>query len=331
MSELVTCMMPVKNGMPYLRQTLASIEAQTYPYIRILAWDNGSTDGSVEELRRWIPHRIPGRIVADRPMRLGASRAQMVLMATSELCACVDADDISLPDRLKRQVEFMRANPAVAAVGANMQMIDEHGHDLPGAWVFPEHDGEIRWRLRFCNAINQPTVMFRRSAVLAVGNYRNIKPGQDYDLWLRMAERFRLANLPDRLVRYRKHPASIGSIYAGLSASIVRRIACSNGDILFPGVPSQEAIRLRDLVSPENNKTVRLRDVWRFHRSAMMAAQAVGERRGYFHRTAQYRWQSKGLWIRWFKRQPGAAVVWPVLGRVWRALAGSHQVGGLQS
>ena len=329
MPQSITWLLPVKNAMPYLTEALASIESQSHHHWEVLAWDNGSTDGSVQELRRWIPERLPGRVIADKPMGLGACLAKMVEQANTPLCVRMDSDDVNLPDRLEKQVTFLADHPCVAVVGTDIQFIDEHGKDKPGAWSVATNDADIRWRLRFCNAMNHPTVLFRRSAVLAVGNYRNIKPGQDYDLWLRLAERFRLANLPDRLVRYRQHPTSIGSTYAGLSASIVHRIACSNGDILFPGVPSQEAIRLRDLVSPENNQAVRLRDVWQFHKLAIIAAKAAGERSGYFRRTAQYRWQAKGLWIRWFKRQPGAATIWPVLGKAWRGLAGSRQVGGL--
>ena len=83
---------------PYLTQTLASIEAQTYRDHEVLAWDNGSTDGSIDELNRLIPARMPGRVITDRPLSLGLCRAALVANATTELCACIDADDINLPE-----------------------------------------------------------------------------------------------------------------------------------------------------------------------------------------------------------------------------------------
>src|SRR5437763_1462931 len=89
----VTWLMPVKNGMPYLPHTLRSIEAQTYKNWRVLASDNGSTDGTLEELQRWIPSRLPGRIIADEPLSLGKSLARLVGKAETELCARSDVDD----------------------------------------------------------------------------------------------------------------------------------------------------------------------------------------------------------------------------------------------
>ena len=87
MSLRVTWLLPIKDGMPFLPETLASIEAQTYQDWEVLAWDNGSTDGTIQELKRWIPSRLPGRVVTDCPLGLGLSLAQMVLRADTELCA----------------------------------------------------------------------------------------------------------------------------------------------------------------------------------------------------------------------------------------------------
>ncbi len=299
MPEPVTCLMPVKDAMPFLPQALASIQAQTYPHIRIIAWDNGSTDGSAQELRRWIPTHIPGQVITDRPMGLGACLAQMVLLADTPLCARVDADDISLPDRIEKQVAFMHQHPDVAVLGTHTQPIDTHSRPIPGAWDTPTHDAQIRWRLRFCNAINHPTVLLRWSMIIAAGNYRDIKPGQDYDLWLRVAGRARMANLPDRLVQYRRHTGSVEATYQGQSASVVRRIACDNAAILFPDTPPQLAIKLRDLVACCTDAPVSWHHVLAFRHAATHAALAAGECGSYFRQTPLYRQQQSFLWKRW--------------------------------
>ena len=109
----VTWLLPVLNAMPHLRDTLASMADQSWHLHHVIAWDNGSSDGSVEELRRWIPHRLPGRIVTDRPAGLGASLAAMVELADTELCARIDSDDVNEPDRLRAQVELMTGRPEV--------------------------------------------------------------------------------------------------------------------------------------------------------------------------------------------------------------------------
>lgn len=96
--------------MPYLPQTLEGIANQTYKNQTIIAWDNGSSDETVKELRRWIPGRVPGVVITHQPMPLGSSLAAMVNLAGTELCARIDADDISMPARLEREVAHMLAH-----------------------------------------------------------------------------------------------------------------------------------------------------------------------------------------------------------------------------
>ncbi|HSK21317.1 MAG TPA: glycosyltransferase [Longimicrobiales bacterium] len=195
--------------MPYLRETLASIEAQTCRGWQILAWDNGSVDGTVEELNRWIPERLPGKIVTDRPASLGDARAQLVLEAPTELCAWIDADDINAPNRLELQLNFLAANPAVAAVGGQLTVVDAAGRMLPGI-RFALEDHAIVTDMLNGPGLAQPSVLFRRSAVLAVGNYRHVGAVnvEDYDLWLRLAVRYQLANVEESVLRYRVHERS---------------------------------------------------------------------------------------------------------------------------
>ena len=129
----------------------------------MLVWDNGSTDGTLEELRRWIPSRLPGRIITNEPLSLGNSLARLVEAAETELCARTDADDINYPERLQRQVKFLRAQPEVALLGAQIEFITVDGQVVPGAWKQDYCDAEIRWRLRWQGAVTHSAAMFRRS------------------------------------------------------------------------------------------------------------------------------------------------------------------------
>lgn len=214
MSPRVTWLLPIKNGMPYLPQTLASIEAQTYPNWEVLAWDNGSTDETVAVLHEWIPSRLPGRIVTGQPMGLGASLGEMVKLCDTEFCARIDADDINMPERLERQVAFLCAHPDVAVVGSQMDLIDGQGHCRGQAGALPRRHSEIVHFNLHGNGIAHPTVLFRRSAVLEAGNYRDVGPinVEDYDLWLRMSARHQLANLDVALLYYRIHDKSVTQI-----------------------------------------------------------------------------------------------------------------------
>lgn len=209
MKEKVTWLIPIKNGMPYLTETLASIEAQTYKNWEVLAWDDGSTDKTLEELKKWIPSRLPGRIMTGKPLGVGGALAKMIEECNTELCARIDADDINLPNRLEEQISFLEENPEVAVVGTQMYCIDAEGKRRKHLYSVPTSHQDIVHTLLFKNSLAHPSVLFRRSAILAIGNYKPFPNVEDYDLWLRLAKRFKLANLNKPLVCYRIHEKSV--------------------------------------------------------------------------------------------------------------------------
>jgi glycosyltransferase involved in cell wall biosynthesis len=232
----VTWLLPVKNGGRYLEQALGSIAAQHHRDWRVLAWDNGSSDGSQGVLDAWIPAKLPGRVVLDAPFeRLGGCLRRMVEEAESELVARIDADDLNEPERLARQLAFLRSHPAVVAVGSAVTWIDETGRVL-GHMRFPESPPEIRWAMFFGNVIAHPTVLARREAILRAGNYRDVSLVEDYDLWLRLVSAGALANLREPLVRYRRHAESVCSRASDRYPPLLGELAREYAPSLFPGV-----------------------------------------------------------------------------------------------
>jgi glycosyltransferase involved in cell wall biosynthesis len=324
MIERVTWLMPVKNGMPYLPETLASIETQTYRNWELLVWDNGSTDGTLDELRRWVPSRLPGRVIYDNPLSLGNSLARLVETAQTELCARIDADDVNYRSRIERQVAFMRARPEVVLVGTDIEFIDEKGSVIAGAWTHQHEDADVRWQLRWECPSCHPTVLFRRSAVIAAGNYRDCMPYEDHDLWLRMALIGEMANLPAVLVKYRWRSTSVcgqnteqcaeapsGRLYDAMFDAM----AIKNADILFSGIPASEALELRHKVnsrSPHRLK-VRIHDVVRFHQAATASAVAVNKPPSYFRRTQLYSGQQRLLLRRILEQNACGRACLPVI------------------
>ena len=314
----ITWLIPIKNGMPYLPRMLASIERQTYRDFQVIAWDNGSTDGTVDVLRQWIPRRLPGWVVADRPLPFGSSLAAMVELATTELCVRIDADDINEPQRLATQLRFLAGHPEVAVLGGAMRHIDTHDRLLPDRPSPVLDDAEIRWRLRFCNALNHPTVIFRRSAVLAAGNYRDALPAEDYELWLRMALKYRMANVPEPVVRYRVHGASLCAIHQDRIETIRGTIRQQHAAALLPGLDDESRRELYERLDDPERPDVALRHCLALRRTARLAAREAGERADYFSNTTLYRIQRRGLVLRWLKSQA-------VIGGL-RARLGSHSV-----
>jgi glycosyltransferase involved in cell wall biosynthesis len=253
----VSWLIPVRNGIPYLPLTLASIAVQTYRNFEVLVWDNGSTDGTVEELHRWIPHRLPGRVISGQPLGLSASRAALVELSQAEFCALIDADDLAVPERLQMEVDFLSAHPEISLVGGQAQFIDEKGDRIDQVAFYPLDHHDIVPGLILGTPIWQPSVMFRRLDVLETGNYRQIPEElwgskgtlnglEDSDLWQRLAVRHRLANLPVTLLHYRIHSRSITQkgIHGETIQSRLRQVFVENAGDLY-GMDRETARKFR--------------------------------------------------------------------------------------
>lgn len=278
----VTWLMSVKDSMPYLPLTLESIANQTYTNHKILAWDDCSSDGSLEELKRWVPARIPGRIFEGESRRLGPCLAFLVEQADTELCARIDGDDVAYPQRLERQVAYMQAHPEVAVLGSRIQMIDEAGEDL-WLWQVPERDADIRWILRYKTVLSHPGVLFRRSAILAAGNYPDFKY-EDSVLWIRMSVmNFEIHNITEPLIRYRRtSTSSTGTI--GDWMPITRAFAESCAAFMFPGISDPaEAMELWEATNFDAGKVkTKLRHLRALDQVAVAHARQVDRPDDYF-------------------------------------------------
>jgi glycosyltransferase involved in cell wall biosynthesis len=193
--------MPVRNARKFLDESVSSILKQTLADFEFVVFDDASTDGSGELLKRWAEK--DSRIcVYESTNQSGLSGSSNFVMRKSRapLIARMDADDISHPDRLRRQWELLTERPDIAVVGT---LCD--GIDTEGRMVRPRD----RWRIvRRSNYIPFPhgSVMLRREAFCAVGGYNELaEGGEDQDLFFRMTSQGRVVTLPDVLYHYRYH------------------------------------------------------------------------------------------------------------------------------
>jgi glycosyltransferase involved in cell wall biosynthesis len=205
----VSVLMPVHNADRYVAQAVESILGQSWNDWEFLVIDDGSTDRSRSILERYTTrdHRI--RLTGRPNTGYTVALNELLTQASGEFVARMDADDVALPHRLARQVEFLRANPGVICVGSAVHFIDDAGRFLRDGHPALENE-EIQQRILAGDCVlNHPSVMMRRDAVQSVGGYRvEFEPAEDLDLWLRLAEIGQLANLADPLMNYRQHPAS---------------------------------------------------------------------------------------------------------------------------
>jgi glycosyltransferase involved in cell wall biosynthesis len=201
----VSVIMPVRDAAAHLAAALDSIRGQSLAEIEILVVDDGSRDGTPGILE--AAARADPRLRAIRQDAAGIVPAldRAIEAARAPLLARMDADDLAMPERLARQAAFLGRHPSVAVVGGACRLIDRRGR-LLGLWRPPTDPAVIAARLPVENCLSHPTVMMRRDAVLQAGGYRAaFVHCEDYDLWLRVAERHALANLPEVMLAYRLH------------------------------------------------------------------------------------------------------------------------------
>lgn len=226
----VSLVMPVHNGMPYLAEALEGLSAQSLA-AELIVVNDGSTDDSARIARR------AGAVVVDTP-HIGVAAAINLGVARSSgrYVARHDADDVSTATRLEEQFRFLEDSPEVLAVGVASSVIDEEstviGRPSDG-WPRAHHPcepEEISAMLPKRNPMIGGSVMIRRAALDRVGGYRPaFRYASDYDLWLRLDEVGRLANLPGSQYRLRRHAKSMwgskratGSVYAALARRLMR-------------------------------------------------------------------------------------------------------------
>lgn len=203
--------MPVYNATRYLRASVESILNQTLGDFELIAVDDGSTDDSLAILRQYEAKDSRLRIISRPNTGIVGALNDGLAAATGEFIARMDSDDLALPTRFEKQAAFLRSNEDHVLVGSQVLLIDPDGAPLcPKRDTEYTHD-RIDWaHLHHRWPLVHPSVMMRRDPVISVGGYRDKYQWlEDLDLFLRLAEIGRLASLPDVLLHYRLHTASV--------------------------------------------------------------------------------------------------------------------------
>lgn len=212
----VSVLMPVYNAAPYLAEAVNSILGQTFRAFELIAVDDGSTDGSLGILRRFAAEDPRVRLVCCPHAGIVGALNDGLAMARADLLARMDADDVALPERLARQVAYMRAHPECVLLGTALQVMDPDGEPICHLWCRTSHEelAALPFQIREANMFHN-AVMMRTAVLREVGGYRKaFEWAEDFDLWLRLAERGRLANLNEALVKYRLHRRSVSHLRA---------------------------------------------------------------------------------------------------------------------
>lgn len=211
----VTLLMPVYNTGHYLAAALDSIRVQTFVDFELIAIDDGSTDDSQAILRDYAARDERFRIVLRENQGLIRTRNELMQLARGALVAWVDSDDLLLPERLARQVEYFSTNAELVCLGTAVQCIDPRGRHLNVERYPLQHDA-ILLEQQKGGAMRFATTMMRREVALRAGGFREpFRIGEDFDLLLRLSEVGEMANLPDVLYVYRQHLSSVSRQLGG--------------------------------------------------------------------------------------------------------------------
>jgi len=206
----ITVLMPVYNAEKYVREAIESVLAQTHNNYELLIIDDGSTDNSKDVISSFKDSRI--RFIENEDNTgMAPTLNRGLRLARYDLVARQDADDICHPDRLAIQARYMAENKDVALLGSRGWEIDEHGRKLRASILQKPLDHiSVKWFLQFDNPFIHTSVMFRNNIIKDIySGYKLSDWCADYDLWSRVALRYKTANIDRKLVYYRVHSNSI--------------------------------------------------------------------------------------------------------------------------
>jgi glycosyltransferase involved in cell wall biosynthesis len=200
-------LLSVHNDDRFVSEAIESILSQTFHDFELIVIDDGSTDGSRARIEAYEDRRI--RLVSRANRGLVASLNEALALAGGEYIARQDADDISLPTRIEREVALLDAHPEIALVGTNYTVIDEDGRPLATTSVFT-HPDDLAVAEILSNQYGHGSVMMRRALVAELGGYDgSVGYVEDYDLFVRIARIAQIANIAEPLYLWRRNASGI--------------------------------------------------------------------------------------------------------------------------
>lgn len=265
---LVSVVMPVYNAEKYLESAIESILKQTFQNFEFIIINDGSTDGSEIILKKYgqIDARI--RLCRSKHQGISPSLNMGCNLAQGKYIVRMDADDISFPERIAKEVEYMDAHPEIGILGTAEELIDKDGKVI-GKKYFPALPGFIKWSIILGGwCISHPTVMMRRDVVEPLHFYRDeIFSGQDYDLWSRAIFVTQITNIPDILLQrriwagnhtFKDHQANTQTVIKAMHLAIRRLLERGISEEIITGILQLERnIPLKRGIFPKSSQHIK--------------------------------------------------------------------------
>ncbi len=208
-SALVSVIIPAFNASKYVGEAIDSIVNQTYKNLEIIVINDASTDDTLAIAKRYA--KSDKRITVydnEKNMGIGKNRAKGIKLAKGKYICWQDADDISLPDRILHQVEYLEGHKDVGVVGGYIHFFDE-SCDM-AVRRYAEHDVELRKSIFKYNPVAQPASTVRAEVYNAIGTYSaKYTVSEDIEMLFRIGTKYKFANIQEEVLRYRQSAGSL--------------------------------------------------------------------------------------------------------------------------
>jgi glycosyltransferase involved in cell wall biosynthesis len=207
----VSVIMAVYNTEKYLSQCIESILHQTFKEFEVIAVDDGSTDNSLRILREFSKKDPRIKIYRNKKNKgVSSSLNHAIKHCTASIVVRMDSDDIMLPDRIEKQYKYIKANPDCVLLGGQVKFINEN-NEIRGNSCFPVSDYTIKKNLFYFQTVADSTILFNRKLIPDHIFYfsDNLAVAEGLDLYLRLQNYGKYANIRDTLVLLRDRPDSL--------------------------------------------------------------------------------------------------------------------------
>ena len=226
MYPVVSIILPVYNGGRHVGEAVRSILSQSFKCFELIVIDDGSQDNTLDILREYAKSDVRVRVFSRENRGLVSTLNEGLAISCGRYIARMDADDISFPNRLSHQVEYLDKNPDVVLLGVSVTK------SLKFKWKMPELTGkkESTWGLVFRNNVGHPGVMMRGKVIRDNNLYyrEDYRYAEDFKLWNEMVRFGNADILPQQLLYYRVHSDSVSVVHKKAQALIDRKIVLEN-------------------------------------------------------------------------------------------------------
>ncbi len=219
---MISVLLPVYNAQEFLREAIESILNQSFKNFELIIINDGSTDHSEEIICSFDDKRIV-YVKNETNLKLIETLNKGIQLCKGKYIARMDADDISMPDRLEKQYRFMESNPSVGLCGTWAKVINEKGEETGRIKNFTQN-ADLKIHLLFSVPFVHPTVMMKTELLKEEFYSTQYPHAEDYDLWCRLSRKTQIANIPEFLFKYRWHSTNISQTENSTQISIKEKI-----------------------------------------------------------------------------------------------------------